>query len=74
VCIEKQSTNIQKKTILQLRNDLNQLPKNSVPVLDKQKELATVSEDNFWINLTENRMEFLTKEIAQSLKLFGCWF
>jgi len=68
VCIEKQSTNIQKKTILQLRNDLNQLPKNSVPVLDKQKELATVSEDNFWINLTENRMEFLTKEIAPILK------
>ena len=68
VCIEKKNTEIQKKTILQIRGDIKQLPLRSVTVIDKQRELATVNDDNFWINITDSKIEFLKKEIAPVLK------
>jgi len=68
VCIEKDNQELKQKTIIQLRKDLTQLPKNSVPVLDKQRELALVADDNFWNHITENKIEYLTNEIAPILK------
>ena len=68
VCIEKDNQDIRGKTIQQLRNDLKQLPKNSVPVLDKQRELSVVEDDNFWLTLNEIKIDFLSKEIAPVLK------
>ena len=61
-------TEIMEKVKGQLRQDINRLPKNSVIVLDSKAELDQAVDDNFWIKLTNKKIEFLRNQIAPIMR------
>ena len=65
---KKQDESIVAKTIKQIRGNIDALPKNSVIILDKQKALEVVSDDNFWINITDERFEYLRMHISPLMR------
>jgi type I restriction enzyme R subunit len=65
---KKQDELIVSKTIKQIRGNINSLPKNSVIILDNQKALEAVSDDNFWINITDERFEYLRMHISPLMR------
>ncbi len=52
----------------QLRQDIHRLPKNSVIVLDGKAELDQALDENFWIKLTNKKIEFLKNQIAPIMR------
>lgn len=56
-------TNITNREIAKLRQQIASLPNNSVVVQEAAAALARLSEENFWINLSHERIEFLRAEI-----------
>ncbi|AYH50154.1 restriction endonuclease subunit R [Dickeya fangzhongdai] len=54
---------IAEREITKLRQQIAELPKNSVVVKDAATALARLEEENFWINLTPQKLEFLHAEI-----------
>ncbi|MBU1862786.1 MAG: DEAD/DEAH box helicase family protein, partial [Candidatus Omnitrophica bacterium] len=65
---KKQDESIVSKTIKQIRGNIDALPKNSVIILDNQKALEAVSDDNFWINITDERFEYLRMHISPLMR------
>lgn len=57
--IEKNETEIASKEISKLKNQIEQLPKNSVVILDAQHELQRLEDANFYTQLTADKIEFL---------------
>lgn len=57
--IEKNETEIATKEISKLKNQIEQLPKNSVVILDAQHELQRLEDVNFYTQLTPDKIEFL---------------
>ena len=57
--IEKNETEIAAKEILKLKNQIEQLPKKSVVILDAQNELQRLEEANFYTHFTHDKIEFL---------------
>lgn len=57
--INKNETEIASKEIIKLRNQITTLPKNSVVILDAQHDLQQLDDENFFIQLTHERIEFL---------------
>lgn len=49
--------------IAKLRQQLSELPQSSVVIKEAAATLAQVNEENFWINLNHQRLEFLRTEI-----------
>ena len=49
--------------ILKLRSQLERLPKNSVVIKEAASSLARLEDENFWINLSHQKIEFLRNEI-----------
>lgn len=56
-------TNIANREIAKLRQQIASLPNNSVVIQEAAAALARLSEENFWINLSHDRIEFLRAEI-----------
>ena len=56
------------KTIKKIRKNIESLPKNSVVILDNQQAIEHVSDDNFWINVTDERFEYLRMHISPLMR------
>ncbi|MBU1087543.1 MAG: DEAD/DEAH box helicase family protein, partial [Candidatus Omnitrophica bacterium] len=56
------------KTKKNLKQDIQQLPSNSVPVLDNRSSLAKTEDVNFWIDLSQQKIEFLRDIIAPVMR------
>jgi type I restriction enzyme, R subunit len=54
---------IAKREIAKLRQQIASLPNNSVVIQEAAAALARLDEENFWINLSHERLEFLRAEI-----------
>jgi len=65
---KKQDGRIVLKTIKQVRENIEVLPKNSVIILDNQKALEAVYDDNFWINITDEKLEYLRLHISPLMR------
>ncbi|WP_347839970.1 DEAD/DEAH box helicase family protein [uncultured Draconibacterium sp.] len=52
-------TEIASKEIAKLQKQIKTLPKNSVVIIDAQNDLQRLEDDNFWNNLTADKIEFL---------------
>ncbi|MFZ2906110.1 MAG: DEAD/DEAH box helicase family protein [Cyclobacteriaceae bacterium] len=50
---------IAQKEIKKIRKQVEGLPKNSVVILDAKHELQRLDDENFWNNLTSDKIEFL---------------
>ena len=50
---------IAQKEIKKIRKQVEGLPKNSVVILDAKHELQRLEDENFWNNLTSDKIEFL---------------
>ena len=57
--IELSKTEILQKEIENLRKQVNNLPQNSIVILDAKNELHRLNEGNFWNNLSVDKIEFL---------------
>lgn len=47
------------KEIAKLQRQISTLPKNSVVIIDAQNDLQRLEDENFWINLSSDKIEFL---------------
>ncbi|MDH4333609.1 MAG: DEAD/DEAH box helicase family protein, partial [Desulfobulbaceae bacterium] len=54
---------IAEREIAKLRHQISQLPQNSVIIKEAAAVLARLEEENFWITLNHQRMEFLRSDI-----------
>jgi type I restriction enzyme R subunit len=54
---------IAKREISKLRQQITALPKQSVVIKEAAAALARLEDENFWINLSHERLEFLRAEI-----------
>ena len=52
-------TEIVEKEVQKIRKQVEGLPKNSVVILDAKHELQRLEDENFWNNLTSDKLEFL---------------
>lgn len=67
----KKDEAIQKKTITAIRKDIASLPQNSVVILDNQECMAKTSDDNFWISVTEEKLDYLRMQVAPLMRVFS---
>jgi type I restriction enzyme R subunit len=51
------------KEISKLRQQIHELPKNSVVIQESATDLQKISDENFWITLTHEKIEFLRTTI-----------
>jgi len=65
---KKQDETIALKTIKTIRENIKALPKNSVVILDNQQAIEQVSDDNFWISVTDERIEYLRMHISPLMR------
>lgn len=54
---------IAEREIIKLRQQIDQLPQNSVVIIEAAGVLARLQEENFWITLNHQKLEFLRTEI-----------
>lgn len=54
-------------TIQKLKEDIDKLPQNNVVILDAKNTLDTLT-DQFWARLTEDKQQFLQKDIAPLMR------
>jgi type I restriction enzyme R subunit len=45
--------------IVKLRKQIESLPQNSIVIMEAKNELQRLSDENFWIKLTDDKIEFL---------------
>jgi type I restriction enzyme R subunit len=61
--IDRNQPAIAEREIVKLRKQINDLPSASVVIKDAAPALARLNDDNFWVNLTHEKIEFLRNEI-----------
>lgn len=61
--LELNETEIAKREITKLRGLINALPQNSVVISEAASVLAKIEDENFWLNLNHDKLEFLRAEI-----------
>lgn len=61
--IDLAQAQIAEREIAKLRRQISQLPHSSVIIKDAAAALARLEEENFWITLNHQRLEFLRSEI-----------
>jgi len=54
---------VAEREVIKLRELINLLPQNSVVINEASASLAKIDDDNFWIKLTHENIEFLRAEI-----------
>lgn len=57
--IELAQTDIAEKEIQKLKVQVSKLPANSVVIMEARNELQKMEEENFWIRLSDEKIEFL---------------
>jgi type I restriction enzyme R subunit len=61
-------TEIVSKEVQKIRNQIEGLPKNSVVIMEAKHELQRLEDENFWNNLTADKMEFLEAVVKPLLR------
>ncbi|ESS71669.1 type I restriction enzyme EcoKI R protein HsdR [Methyloglobulus morosus KoM1] len=61
--IELNHDEIAAKEIDKLRQQINELPKNSVVIIEAATALNSIADDNYWNTITTQKFEFLRNEI-----------
>ncbi len=61
--IDSGQTEIAEREIIKLRNQISNLPQNSVVILEAATALNKLFEENFWVTLNHQKIEFLRNEI-----------
>jgi len=61
--IELNEIEISKKEIEKLKKQIETLPQNSIVILDAKHELQRLEDDNFWNQLTSDKIEFLSSVV-----------
>ena len=56
------------KEIQKIRKQVEALPKNSVVIMEARNELQRLEDENFWNNLTADKMEFLEAVVKPLLR------
>lgn len=51
--------NLVNNEILKIRKQVETLPKNSIVIMEAKHELQRLEDENFWTNITADKMEFL---------------
>ncbi len=62
------NSEIVKKEVLKIRKQVEALPKNSVVIMEAKHELQRLEDENFWNNLTSDKMEFLEAVVKPLLR------
>ena len=61
--IDTEHAEIARKEVACLRSQIDSLPANSVVIMDAKPHLTKLEEDNFWVNLNHQKIEFLRNTI-----------
>jgi type I restriction enzyme R subunit len=61
-------TDIVEKEIQKVKSQVSGLPKNSVVIMEAKHELQRLEDENFWTNLTTDKMEFLDAVVKPLLR------
>jgi len=56
------------KEVQKIRKQVESLPKNSVVIMEAKHELQRLEDENFWSNLTADKMEFLEAVVKPLLR------
>jgi type I restriction enzyme, R subunit len=64
--IELNKTEITGKEIEKLKIQIAGLPQNSIVILDAKHELQRLDDENFWIKLSQDKIEFLKTFVPDS--------
>lgn len=56
------------KEVQKIRKQIEALPKNSVVIMEAKHELQRLEDENFWNNLTADKMEFLEAAVKPLLR------
>lgn len=56
------------KEVQKIRKQVEALPKNSVVIMEAKQELQRLEDENFWNNLTSDKMEFLEAVVKPLLR------
>ncbi|MBK9290432.1 MAG: DEAD/DEAH box helicase family protein [Bacteroidetes bacterium] len=56
------------KEVQKIRKQVEELPKNSVVIMEAKHELQRLADDNFWSNLTPDKMDFLKSVVKPLLR------
>ena len=62
------SSEIVSKEIQKIRKQIEALPKNSVVIMEAKNELQRLEDENFWNNLTSDKMDFLHAVVKPLLR------
>lgn len=62
------NTEIVNKEVQKIRKQVEALPKNSVVIMEAKHELQRLEDENFWNNLTADKMEFLEAVVKPLLR------
>jgi type I restriction enzyme, R subunit len=62
------NSEIVNKEIQKIRKQVEALPKNSVVIMEARNELQRLEDENFWNNLTSDKMEFLEAVVKPLLR------
>ncbi|MCK5161729.1 MAG: DEAD/DEAH box helicase family protein [Candidatus Aureabacteria bacterium] len=65
---QKKNKEVEQKTISTIRENITVLPNNSVVILDNQEHIERVSGDNFWINISEEKLDYLRMHISPLMR------
>jgi len=66
-----QNEPVKAKTIGKIREDITALPNNSVVILDSQEAVEKVSSDNFWISITDEKLDYLRMQICPLMRVLS---
>ena len=67
----KKNEMVEQKTINAIRENISVLPKNSVVILDNQESIEKVSDYNFWINVTDEKLDYLRMHISPLMRVLS---
>jgi len=62
------NSEIVNKEVQKIRKQVESLPKNSVVIMEAKHELQRLEDENFWNNLTSDKMEFLEAVVKPLLR------
>ncbi len=65
---KQNKSEIVNKEIQKIRKQVEALPKNSVVIMEARNELQRLEDENFWNNLTSDKMEFLDAFVKPLLR------
>ena len=68
---KKKEAAIVQKIINTIRKNIKELPKNSIVILDNQEYLEKVTDNNFWIKITDEKLDYLRMYISPLMRVLS---